>query len=117
MADCFILSSVETHASIAPQFAVVKEAGVLSALLSGSFCSGQRVINKCFQCDAIGLAMLEEGQHSAAHAGGVGGKRTNQRPIQFLRVGMSGACDEMVCLRVGTVCLPSHDDAMIISAR
>src|SRR6266851_5432478 len=85
MADCFILSSVETHASIAPQFAVVKEAGVLSALLSGLFCLGQRVINKCFQCDAIGLAMLEEGQHSAAHAGGVRVNRTNQRAEQNCR--------------------------------
>src|SRR5258708_17956801 len=84
MADCFMASSVETHASIAPQFAVVKEAGALSALLSGSFCSGRRVINKCFQCDAIGLAMLEEGQHSAAHAGGVRVNRTNQRAEQIV---------------------------------
>src|SRR5712664_1799225 len=45
------------------------------------------VTNKCFRCDAVGLAILDKGQHSAGHAGGVriGGQnkaRTNRRGFE-----------------------------------
>ncbi len=45
--------------------------GVLSAPLSALFCSRQRVINKCFRCDAIGLAMIEQGAAQCASCLGV----------------------------------------------
>src|SRR6266850_4338362 len=56
-----MVSSKEAKTSINPPPAVVKDTGVLSVFLSDLFCSIRRVINKCFRCDAIGLAMLEEG--------------------------------------------------------
>ena len=48
-----------------------KAVSLLSRLLSGLFCADQPVINKCFRCDAIRLAMLEVGQQSALQAGSV----------------------------------------------
>jgi hypothetical protein len=86
--DCFMSLTVETHVSIALAVAVVKEAGLLSALLSGSFSSRQHVMNKCFRCDAIGLAMLEAAAAQCSscwgrpHKAGKSGTRTNCRGFE-----------------------------------
>src|SRR5437016_4546130 len=113
-----MVSSKEAKASINPPTSVVKEAGWLSVLPSGSFCSRQRVINKCFRCDAIGLAMLEEG---AAQCGscfwGVRINRTNRGPNKSSRVCASGACHERESLRVRNLRLANQEGEMSIAGR
>src|SRR6266850_1919956 len=112
-----MVSSKEAKPSINPPTAVVKVAGVLSVLLSRLFCSGRCVTNKCFRCDAIGLAMLEEGAAQCGSCWGCPHRRTKQGPEQIIEDLSKWCLPRDGCLRVRNLRLANQEDEMSIAGR
>src|SRR4029077_16096649 len=95
---------------------------VLFAVVSGSFCSRQAVMNKCFRCDAIGLAMLGA---AAAECGSCWGcprkadNQINQRTEQIAE-GLSKWCwprKWMTSCADPLLFLANQEDKMSIAGR